>query len=46
MFILVFGFVLSILLPLPKLIGTPLTLVVLSVILVGISIFENSRKRI
>jgi hypothetical protein len=46
MFILVFGFVLSILLPLPTLIGTPMTIVVLSVILVGISIFENPRKKV
>jgi hypothetical protein len=46
MFILIFGFVLSILLPLPKLIGTPNTLIVLGIILVGITILENLRKRI
>jgi len=46
MFILSFGFVLSILLPLPKLIGTPNTLIVLGIILVGITILENLRKRI
>ena len=46
MFILIFGFVLSILLPLPKLIGIPNTLIVLGIILVGITILENLRKRI
>ena len=46
MFILVFGFVLSILLPLPKLIGTPMTLIVLGLILGVVSILENSRKKV
>jgi hypothetical protein len=44
MFILIFGFVLSILLPLPKLIGGFYTVIVLGIIFFGITIFDRNKR--
>jgi hypothetical protein len=44
MFILIFGFVLSILLPLPALIGGFYTVIVLGIIFFGITIFDRNKR--